>query len=94
MPGDLGAFVLGQVCPAVSIYPGPRIPAGGERGQQIVADLMPQVFPDMAGGPQLTNSKNIGAITHLSTVDPEPAGNRAIRHNSCPAGRGEGYAGF
>jgi hypothetical protein len=46
----------------------------------------------MAGGTQLANGENLGAITHPSTVDPEPAGNRAILNNSCP-GVGERYAG-
>jgi hypothetical protein len=41
----------------------------------------------MPGGPQLTNGKNIGAITHPSTVDPEPAGNRAFSTIPPPGGR-------
>jgi hypothetical protein len=65
-----GALELGKDGPAEAVQPGPRIAAGGERGEQVVADLVAQVLLDVAGRAQFTNSEDIGSITHHSTVVP------------------------
>ena len=62
--------------------PGPGVAARGERGEQVVADLVAQVLLDVAGGTQLTDSEDIGAITHPSTVVLDRAGNRGILSDS------------
>ena len=86
VPGEQGALELGQDGPAEAEHPGPGIAAGGERGEQVVADFAAQVLVDVAGGTQFTNSEDIGAITHPSTVDLYRAGNRGILADSCALG--------
>ncbi len=76
MPGEQGPLELGQDGPAEAVHPGPGIAAGGERGEQVVADFAAQVLVDVAGGTQFTNSEDFGAITHSSTVVLHPAANR------------------
>ncbi len=68
MTGDQGALELGKDGPAETIDPGPGVPARGERGEQVVADLVAQVLVDVAGCTQFTNGEDVGAITHASTL--------------------------
>jgi hypothetical protein len=72
------AFELGKHSPAEAVHPRPRIPAGGERGEQVSADFLPQVLEDVAGCTQFTNSEDIGTISHPYTVAPDQPRNRGI----------------
>jgi hypothetical protein len=47
--GDQGALELGKHSAAETEHAGPRIAVCGERGEQVVADLVAQVLVDMAG---------------------------------------------
>jgi hypothetical protein len=65
---DQGALKLGKDGAAEAEQSGPRIPAFGERGEQVVADFVTQVFLDMAGCTQFTDGEDFGSISHHSTV--------------------------
>ncbi len=69
MPGNECAFELGQHGAAKAEDSGPRIATLCQRFQQIVTEFLAQVLEDMAGGTQFTNSKDLRAFSHFSTVD-------------------------
>ena len=78
VPGEQGPRELGQDGPAEAEDTGPGIAARGQRGEQVVADLLAQVLVHVAGGTQFTSSEDIGAIAHPSKVVPDRGGNRGI----------------
>ncbi len=69
MPGNQGPLELRQHGPAEAEDAGPRIAALRQRGKEVVTDFPAQVLVDVAGGAQFTNSKDLRAFSHSSTVN-------------------------
>jgi len=68
--GDQGPFQLWQHGAAEAVHAGPRVLAGGQLGEQVVADLGVQVPVHVAGRAQFTKRSDGRGFAHNLTLTP------------------------
>ena len=76
--GEQGALELGDDAAAEAVQPGPRVVAGREGGEQVVADLGAHGPGDVPGGAQLADGGRGGTLAHRLTIRPRTVGDRPI----------------